>query len=93
VISAEDLASLEATLELLSDPDAMQRVRQAQLDRGFISGPLTTAPRRVGTPLLAPFDGHWRARRGEYRVRYETDDDSHTVRVLDIDHRRDAYRS
>lgn len=59
----------------------------------FISGPLATAPRRVGTPLRAPFDGHWRARRGEYRVRYEIDDDSHTVRVLDIDHRRDAYRA
>ena len=32
LISAEDLASLEATLELLSDPDAMGRVRQAQSD-------------------------------------------------------------
>jgi prevent-host-death family protein len=32
LISAEDLASLEATLELLSDPEAMGRVRQAQSD-------------------------------------------------------------
>lgn len=32
LISAEDLASLEATVELLSDPEAMQRVRQAQTD-------------------------------------------------------------
>ena len=32
LISAEDLASLEATLELLSDPEAMDRVRQAQSD-------------------------------------------------------------
>ena len=32
LISAEDLASLEATLELLSDPEAMGRVRQAQID-------------------------------------------------------------
>ncbi len=32
LISAEDLASLEATVELLSDPEAMQRVRQAQAD-------------------------------------------------------------
>ncbi|MGI8808903.1 MAG: type II toxin-antitoxin system Phd/YefM family antitoxin [Acidimicrobiales bacterium] len=32
LISAEDLASLEATLELLSDPAAMGRVRQAQSD-------------------------------------------------------------
>ena len=31
-MSAEDLASLEATVELLSDPDAMDRVRQAHID-------------------------------------------------------------
>lgn len=59
----------------------------------FISGPLVMAPRRVGAPLRAPFDGHWRARRGEYRVRYEIHEATHTVRILDIDHRRDAYRS
>ena len=58
----------------------------------FISGPLALAPRRVGAPLRAPFDGHWRVRRGEYRVRYVIDEATHTVRVLDIDHRRDAYR-
>lgn len=32
LISAEDLESMEATLELLSDPEAMERVRQAQAD-------------------------------------------------------------
>ncbi len=32
LISAEDLASLEATLELLSDAEAMGRVRRAQSD-------------------------------------------------------------
>lgn len=59
----------------------------------FVSGPLTREPRRVGAPLLAPFEGQWRARRGEYRVRYEIDDASRTVRALDVDHRRDAYRT
>ncbi len=59
----------------------------------FISGPLAEAPHRVGTALKAPFDGQWRARRGEYRVRYEIDDAERIVRVLDITHRRDAYRS
>ncbi len=59
----------------------------------FLNGPLRHAPRRVGTPLRAPFAGLWSARRGEYRVRYEIDDDTNLVRVLDIDHRRDAYRS
>lgn len=32
LISAEDLESMEATLELLSDPAAMERARQAQSD-------------------------------------------------------------
>lgn len=59
----------------------------------FISGPLVIAPRRVGAPLREPFAGRWRARRGEYRVRYEIDEASRTVRVLDIDHRRDAYHA
>ncbi|MEJ7764632.1 MAG: type II toxin-antitoxin system Phd/YefM family antitoxin [Acidimicrobiales bacterium] len=41
LISAEDLESMEATLELLSDPEATARVRQAEADiaRGnYISG-------------------------------------------------------
>jgi hypothetical protein len=41
LISAEDLASLGATVERLSDPEAMQRVRQAQTDLevgDFITG-------------------------------------------------------
>jgi mRNA interferase RelE/StbE len=58
----------------------------------FIRGPLANQPHRVGAPLQAPFDGLWRARRGEYRVRYRVDDDNHVVNVLDVDHRRDAYR-
>lgn len=58
----------------------------------FIRGPLSEEPRRVGTPLGKPFEGQWRARRGEYRIRYAIDDDASTIHVLDIDHRRDAYR-
>ncbi len=59
----------------------------------FVNGPLRDTPHRVGAPLRAPFDGLWRARRGEYRVRYEIDEGRRLVRVVDIDHRRDAYRS
>jgi mRNA-degrading endonuclease RelE of RelBE toxin-antitoxin system len=58
----------------------------------FINGPLREQPRRVGAPLLAPFEGLWWARRGEYRVRYRIDEDNREVHVLDVDHRRDAYR-
>ncbi len=59
---------------------------------GFLYGPLAENPRRVGAPLRKPFEGHWRARRGEYRVRYTVDDATATVHVLDVSHRRDAYR-
>lgn len=59
----------------------------------FISGPLLERPRIVGAPLRAPFEGLWRARRGEYRVRYRINDGAREVIVVHIDHRRDAYRS
>jgi mRNA interferase RelE/StbE len=59
----------------------------------FVFGPLAEDPRRVGAPLRKPFEGQWRTRRGEYRVRYRIDEETRTVYVLDIDHRRDAYRS
>lgn len=59
----------------------------------FIMGPLASNPQRVGAPLRAPFDGYHRARRGEYRVRYRIDVESHRVYVVDVDHRRDAYHS
>ena len=59
----------------------------------FISGTLAQRPRVVGAPLRAPFDGLWRARRGEYRVCYRIDEARRQIIVLDIDHRRDAYKS
>ena len=59
----------------------------------FVNGPLRETPHRVGAPLREPFAGLWRARRGEYRVRYEIDEAQHLVRIVDIDHRRDAYRT
>lgn len=58
----------------------------------FLYGPLADNPHRVGAPLRKPFEGHWRARRGQYRVRYTIEDDIHTVHVLDISHRRESYR-
>jgi mRNA-degrading endonuclease RelE of RelBE toxin-antitoxin system len=58
----------------------------------FLYGPLAENPHRVGSPLRKPFEGHWRARRGEYRVRYMIDEAASAVNVLDISHRRDAYR-
>jgi mRNA interferase RelE/StbE len=58
----------------------------------FLAGPLTDNPHRVGAPSRKPFEGQWRARRGTYRIRYRINEPDHTVYVLDVDHRRDAYR-
>jgi mRNA interferase RelE/StbE len=88
VTRTEDLESIEATLELLADTQAQQRIACVE----FLYGPLVENPQRVAAPLRKPFDGYWRARRGEYRVRYTIDDSSQTVQVLDISRRRDAYR-
>jgi mRNA interferase RelE/StbE len=59
----------------------------------FIYGPLAAQPHRVGAPMRMPFEGYHRARRGEYRVRYTIDEDAALIRVHDVEHRRDAYRS
>jgi mRNA-degrading endonuclease RelE of RelBE toxin-antitoxin system len=59
----------------------------------FIDGPLGEDPHRVGAALRAPFDGYYRARRGEYRIRYRIDEAHRRVFVVDVSHRRDAYRS
>lgn len=64
LLAAEDLESIEATLELLADPQAQERIRRSEAEFA----------------------------RGEYRVRYTLDDETRTVQVLDISHRRDAYR-
>ena len=58
----------------------------------FLYGSLAENPHRVGVALRKPFEGHWRARRGEYRVRYLIDDGRSRVIVLDVSQRRDAYR-
>ena len=58
----------------------------------FIVGPLLDNPYRVGKQLHPPLDDRRSARRGTYRVIYRIDDRSRTVTVVDVAHRRDAYR-
>jgi mRNA interferase RelE/StbE len=59
----------------------------------FITGPLLTDPYRVGKRLLPPMDDRFSARRGTYRVIYRIDDKARVVTVVDVAHRRDAYRT
>jgi mRNA interferase RelE/StbE len=58
----------------------------------FITGALLDNPHRVGRRLSPPLNDRHSARRGTYRVLYRIDDRSHTVTVLLVTHRRDAYR-
>jgi mRNA interferase RelE/StbE len=59
----------------------------------FMTGPLIREPHRVGKRLLPPLDDRFSARRGTYRIIYRVDDATRTVTVVDVDHRRDVYRS
>jgi mRNA-degrading endonuclease RelE of RelBE toxin-antitoxin system len=59
----------------------------------FITGPLLTDPHRIGKRLLPPMDDRFSARRGTYRVMYRIDDKARVVTVVDVAHRRDAYRT
>jgi mRNA interferase RelE/StbE len=67
-----------------------EKVRSAAQE--FIFGSLATEPRRVGKPLVGELAGLWSARRGDYRVVYEIDDDASIVLVHRVQHRRDVYR-
>jgi mRNA-degrading endonuclease RelE of RelBE toxin-antitoxin system len=59
----------------------------------FITGPLAENPRRVGKPLRNELAGTYSARRGEFRVIYDIDDNRIRVEVISIRHRRTAYRT
>lgn len=59
----------------------------------FITGPLLVDPYRIGKRLLPPMDDRFTARRGTYSVIYRIDDKAHVVTVVDVVHRRDAYRT
>ena len=59
----------------------------------FITGPLLGQRCRVGKRLLPPLDDRFSARRGTYRIIYRIDDRARGVSVVDIDHRREVYRT
>jgi mRNA interferase RelE/StbE len=59
----------------------------------FIVGPLLENPQRVGKQLMPPLADRHSARRGTYRVVYRIDEAKHTVTVLAVSPRADAYRT
>jgi mRNA interferase RelE/StbE len=53
---------------------------------------LASEPRPDGVVKLKGFDNEYRIRVGDYRVRYEIDDESQLVQLLQCKHRKDVYR-
>ncbi|MGH3815809.1 MAG: type II toxin-antitoxin system RelE family toxin [Pseudonocardiaceae bacterium] len=77
-------------------PDVYKQLQQ--LPRHVLSAALraiialTHSPRPVGVKKLVGSRSDWRIRIGEYRIIYEIDEAAKTVTVLQVEHRRDAYR-
>lgn len=67
------------------------KVRDAAI--ALMLGAMAESPQQVGKPLVGDLAGLWSARRGDYRIVHEIDDDARTVLVHRVQHRRDAYRS
>ena len=59
----------------------------------FVYGALAENPKRVGGELRLELTGKRSARRGDFRVIYEINDDARVVTIIAIDHRSDVYRS
>jgi len=53
---------------------------------------LALEPRPDGVVKLKGYDNEYRIRAGDYRVRYEVDDENQLVQILQCKHRKDIYR-
>ena len=53
---------------------------------------LAENPRPPGCRKITGSHDDWRIRIGDYRVIYEIDDSSTTIRIMRVRHRREAYR-
>ncbi|MDX6246079.1 MAG: mRNA interferase RelE/StbE [Frankiales bacterium] len=58
----------------------------------FIVGPLAREPLRLSKPLRNELSGSRPARRGDYRVLFDVDQEKHVILVIRIAHRADVYR-
>ena len=65
-------------------------VRAAAL--ATIRGPVSENPFRAGKLLGGILSGYRSARRGDYRIVYEVDEDDEIVVIHRVQHRRDVYR-
>lgn len=49
-------------------------------------------PRDLGKALTGQWQGHWRYRVGDYRIICKIEDETITILVIQIGHRREIYR-
>ena len=83
---------VEITPEGLRHLDRLPtKVRSAVIET--ILGSIAENPHRAGKPLRGELEGLYSARRGEFRVIYEIDDEARVVLVHRAQHRRRVYRS
>jgi mRNA interferase RelE/StbE len=66
------------------------KVRDAAIQA--MLGRIAEDPRRVGKPLVGELSGLYSARRGDYRVIFEIDDDRKVIIVHRVQHHRVVYR-
>lgn len=59
----------------------------------FVAGVLPVRPPRLSRPLTDELAGLRSARRGDYRVLFEIDEEARMISVFRIGHRSDVYRS
>lgn len=67
-------------------------VKVAQAVVEFVTYTLPGNPWRLSKPLQREFEGLHSARRGDYRVLFSLHEETGTLLVVRIAHRRDAYR-
>ena len=58
----------------------------------LIYGSIASNPQRAGRALRAPLEGIHKANRGTYRILYEIHDESHSIQIINIEHRADVYK-
>jgi mRNA interferase RelE/StbE len=66
------------------------KVRAAVVEAIF--GTIADNPHRAGKPLRGELEGLFSARRGDFRIVYEIDEEAGIVLVHRAQHRRTAYR-
>jgi len=72
---------------------ALKRLSQRDFSRILsVLKELASNPRPSNCKKLVGGERDWRVRVGDYRVLYEIDDAEKSVRILNVKHRREAYR-